>query len=493
MSEHLGKKIIAGSIWSILNRFALRSIGFINTIILARLLTPDDFGLIALSMLTVGLVVLLFNTDMGQAVLRRKEVNNALLNTAWTLRVIAGISLSVIIFLLAPVSAAYFNDSRILPVMQLIAFQPFIESLNNIGFVLYEKNLEFKKSFFRTLISKGLSVCVGVGIAIWLRNYWALAIGIIAQNVITTVMSFVMHPYRPRFQLTAARELATDSYNNIAKNIAIFLKQKSDEFFIGTISGANGLGGYYMAKSVANMLTAELIQPAGSALLSGYTRIVHDPERFKSSVIKVVNAISLIAFPCSLGLSAIACQFVPVVFGSKWEPIIPYFELFCFMGGLTALQSVTGPVLTAIGKLYVISFVAWLNLICFVTMLLSIAYTKDILLITHSLFMLSAIMTVLNYIVLIGYAKIGFMRIVFALFKPAVASIAMSYCLSLLNEKFLTQVSILNLVANVVAGFLIYATLIGLAWLIRRNPDSIEGVVFKKIFRINAGFPVKSL
>jgi len=493
MSEQLGQKIIEGSIWSILNRFALRGLGFINTIILARLLTPADFGLIALSMLTVGLVVLLFNTDMGQAVLRRKEVSNALLNTAWTLRVIAGFLLSIIIFLLAPFSAAYFNDLRILPVMQLIAFQPFIESLNNIGFVLYEKNLEFKKSFFRTLISKGLSVCVGIGIAIWLRNYWALAIGIIAQNTITTVMSFVMHPYRPKFQLTAARELATDSYNNVAKNIAIFLKQKSDEFFIGTISGASGLGGYYMAKSVANMLTAELIQPAGSALLSGYSRIVHDSERFKISVIKVVNAISLIAFPCSLGLSAIACQFVPVVFGSKWEPIIPYFEIFCFMGGLTALQSVTGPVLTAIGKLYVISSIAWLNLICFVTLLVSIAYTKDILFITHSLFMLSSVMTVLNYIVLMWYTKIGIIQIFFALFKPAVASIVMAYCLSLLNENFLTQVSIINLVANIFAGFVIYVSLIGLAWLIRRKPDSIEAVFFKKIFRINDGAPVKSL
>ncbi len=230
MAKYIGGKLIKGSLWMIASRFGLRGLGFINTIILARILTPEDFGLVSLAMLSAGLIMLFSDISLESAILRRQKVSNNLIDTAWTISIIIGLVLSAIIFATAPLAAFYFNEPRIEPIMQLIAILPTLNAFNNIGFVLYSKELEFNKVFMRSLISKLLGVSASIAIAFCLKNYWALAFGMLTQSLITTVLSYLLHPYRPKFCLSAAKELRSDSINYLSKNISTFLKMKADEF-----------------------------------------------------------------------------------------------------------------------------------------------------------------------------------------------------------------------------------------------------------------------
>ena len=462
----------------------MRSIGFINTIILARLLKPEDFGLIALSMLIVGLVTIFANTGMSQAILRRKEISSSLLNTAWTMKVIIGCMLSISIILIAPIAAKYFHDPRIESLIRVMALLPLLDSLSNIGMVFYARELEFRKLFYRTFFSKILAVSVGISVAYWMQNYWALAVGMLLKSIINLLTTYILHPYRPRTSLSNLKELMPDSINSVSRNIATFLSLKADEYFIGYLAGANNLGGYYIAKSVTNMLAVELVQPIGHALLPGYTKMIGDDKRQKQAVLKVLQTITIISFATATGLVCIADNFILVVFGNQWVHITPLFIIFSLLGGINSLQSVPGPILLAKGRLRTISYYAWFNLILLILILWHLSETKNILLIAEYILYLNIFTLIINYSFLVKYVKINIIEIIESIYKPIVASLAMLYAISQIKSFWLTDLSIINLILTVIIGATIYLTTLLFLWLIKRDKNSIEYLLLAKLLKL---------
>lgn len=467
----------------IASRFGLRALGFINTIVLARLLTPEDFGLVSLCMLSVGFITLFADIGMYQAILRRTEVSSGLINTAWTLGVVIGLCLSILIFIAAPFAAAYFKDPRIIPVMQLIALQPFLDACNNIGFVLYSKDLQFNKVFIRTLLSKSLGIAASIAIAFWLRNYWALALGMILQSLITALLSYVLHPYRPRFCLSDLAELRSDWVNFAAKNIATFLKMKADEFIVGSIGGAASLGGYYVSKSVATMLTVELIQPVGGALLPGYSKMLNEPERLKAAFNKVMQTVAIFAFAFGCGMFAIASDFVALVFGNKWTHIVPLLQVFSIGGLIGALQSIVSPVLIAKGKLKAISVFMWFNLVCFLAVLWPVARHHNPYLIAKTLIVFDFFMFLICLGMVKRYLQLSLFDFIKAFTRPVLSASLMLYSIHFLHMYVKFKLPIVDLVCIVLTGALVFIFSMLITWILCGRPEGPEKMIMHKCLK----------
>jgi O-antigen/teichoic acid export membrane protein len=181
--------LVHGAAWMVAMRWTVRSIGLLNTVILARLLTPQDFGLIAMAAVVIGFLdsVLDLNTDLP--LVRNSAAGRSHYNSAWTLQVLSGSLKSALFIGIAPLLVAYYGDPRVGTIAYIIALRPFIEGFENIGQVDFRRDLRFDKEFRYWVYRRLLTFFLTIGIAFWLRNYLALAIAAPVSGAVTVVLS----------------------------------------------------------------------------------------------------------------------------------------------------------------------------------------------------------------------------------------------------------------------------------------------------------------
>jgi lipopolysaccharide exporter len=295
------------------------------------------------------------------------------------------------------------------------------------------------------------------------------------------VLSYILHPYRPRFCLSESKELRSDSSNFLSKNIATFLKMKADEFVVGSIGGAKSLGGYYVSKSVATMLTVELTQPIGNALLPGYSMMLDEPGRLKAAFIKVMQIISIFAFAFGFGLAAVSESFISIVFGYKWLHTVPFLKIFAIGGSIGALQSIVSPILIAKGKLKAISIFTWFNLTCFLVVLWPVALHGNLYLIVQTLVIFDFFMLLVCYAMIIKFVKLSISDFIKALTRPFISALLMWYSIDFFNRIGLIQHPVIALVCSVIVGALIFISSLFISWFACGRPEGAEKIIFQKL------------
>ena len=311
--------IIQGSAWMIAWRWGVRLIGLVSTIILARILTPTDFGIIAMAMVIVGLLDVLTDTNANLTLIRMKDLQRAHVDTAWTIQVMAGGLGGILTIALSPLALVLFDASwDVVLVIAFLSLRFFASALVNVGIVSFQLNLDFAKDFRFGMYEKTASFAVAIILALLLRSYWALAISIVATRCFSLGLSYWMSPYRPRFDLSRWREIWSFSAWLTILAIARFVAGKVDEFLIGNRLGSTAMGHYAVALDVSTSPTIELVQPAWRAIYPVYATVSHDEQKFKALFLQVFAVAVAVATPACFGISAVAFDFVPAVLGPQW-------------------------------------------------------------------------------------------------------------------------------------------------------------------------------
>lgn len=270
------RDMIAGSLWGVAMRWSTRGIGLVSVVILARILTPADFGIMAMFSLFAGLIEGFAEMGTGMLLLRQAEITRADCDTAWTLRIIQGVLIGAALLICAPLAVRYFSEPRLFPVIVVMALCSFIGATANIGATLVRKELDFAKDFRYGVYGKLVTFFPTLALAFMLRNYWALVAGNVAGTVAGVALSYRMHPYRPRLSLERARQYLSFSISVIGANIARFLKGKVDVLVIGGSTNAALTGSYNVASELATLATQEIVIPVWRGLFPAHRR-AHTP------------------------------------------------------------------------------------------------------------------------------------------------------------------------------------------------------------------------
>ena len=173
-------QMLKGSLWMVTMRWAVRGLGFINTIILVRLLQPSDFGVLAIATIISGFFEIFSETGQRLAIIRHPDPSREVLNSAWTVQVAICTALAAMVWLAAPLAQAFFNEPHAPSVVRLLALRAFLMGFENIGTVVFRRDLNFAREFRYNVYQRLATVAITVALAITLRNYWALAIGMVA-------------------------------------------------------------------------------------------------------------------------------------------------------------------------------------------------------------------------------------------------------------------------------------------------------------------------
>ncbi len=348
MPDSVENKMAKGAVWMVLFKLLERSLGLISTLILARLLGPADFGMVAMGLSFIFMAELLTAFGFDIALIQNQDATIEHYNTAWTGNFLFGLAITVLMVALAGTIADFYQNPGIRWVVYGLAVGPLITGCENIGVVAFRRDLNFRKEFVFQLARKVIGFAVVVPLAFLLRNYWALVIGSVVSRLAGTTMSYAMHPFRPRFMVVKARELIGFSRWLLFNNIVGFFKERSSDFFIGRMHGAAALGAYNIGYELANLPTTELAAPVGRALLPGFAKMVTSEQVIRAYA-NAIGMLAMLALPAAAGIFAVAPLLVPVVLGSKWLDTIPLLQILAFNGALLLFHSSICSVLIARG------------------------------------------------------------------------------------------------------------------------------------------------
>lgn len=340
----LTRRIATGAIWMILQRLAVRGIGLISTMILARLLIPADFGIVALATSLAALLDALFEFGFDLALIHRQTADRTHYDSAWTLSVLRGLVTAVLLLAIAVPMGALYGDARLVDVMMWLAVAALASGFQNVGIVEFRRELQFDAEFRLLVRAKIVAFLVTIALAwIW-RDYRALVAGIIAGKLTGLALSYAMHPFRPRFSLKAGRDFLHFSKWLCLDNIVTAIKTRSDTFVVGKIAGAESLGVYALAYEISNLTSTELVAPISRVLFPGFAKIAQDRQRLAWGFVESLAVIVFIAAPMAAGIAMVSDYVVMIFLGAKWAAAIPLIQILTLYG-LLSLTSANGAAL----------------------------------------------------------------------------------------------------------------------------------------------------
>lgn len=483
ISKHPTKAVspARGAVIVVAMRWTDRLIGLFSTLILARLLVPADFGVVAMASIVVGLVDTLLALGVGSALIQNRNAGREDFDTAWTLGIIQGAVVATLIWFAAPYAAESFRDPRVLDVVRVMAFTVLLGAWENIGIVAFQKNMEFGRDFRFFFFRRIAGFVVTLVAAILLRSYWAMVIGALAGRGVGVVFSYWMHDYRPRFSFKKVRELWSFSQWILVRNIGSYGLAQLDKFLVGHRTDAATVGTYSLADEVSSMPTTELLAPLGRVLFPLFVKVSHDTEQLRQAFCKALGIQTLFALPAGVGLALVAQEAVPLLLGDQWLQAIPLVQTLALISICTAMGHSSGYVLLALGQVWVQAVLAWIQLALLAVLAILAFPEVGVQGIANIRFVTTAAgMLLLAALVLKNVKSIRLMDILIHTWRPIISTGLMAIGLIFLSNQtsfgHLTQFLML-----VVAGAVVYALSVLMFWKLSGSPDGAESYLLDLI------------
>lgn len=322
-----------------------RVIGFVSTLILARLLTPADFGVVAMGTAIQSILISLTEFGFTKALIRMKRPRHEAYSTAFTLNFLTNATVALVMLLSIPVAQAWYDDSRVGQVLLILAAVSFVSGLRNLGLAKYERALNFRPFFVLALVRKLASFCFGVALALWWNDYRALLAGMLMGTVVETAATYRLTNFRPRFTFGKARELLGFSLWWLGSEVTSALGQRGQDLLVGQRLGAVTLGEYAVSLDLATMAPTEIAAPVMRAMYPGYMQMKDDVGRLYSAFVRVWGVIALLAIPSAVGVACVAGLITNVVLGPKWSGATPLIVALAAVGCVQAFSGCCWPVL----------------------------------------------------------------------------------------------------------------------------------------------------
>ena len=341
----LRHRMASGARWTISIRVVERVIGFVSTLVLARLLAPADFGVVAMGTAIQGVLSALTEFGFTKAIIRMQRPQHAHYSTAFTLNAITSALVAVALLIAIPLAQIWYDDARVAPVLATLAAMSLIGGFRNLGLARYERALDFRPFFLIALARKLSSFTIGAICALLWHDYRALLAGMLLGSVVEIAATYRLTRFRPRFTLARARELMGFSIWWLAGEMATMFGRRGQDLLVGQQLGAATLGQYAVALDLATMPTTEIVAPVMRAVFPGYMQMKDDVGRLYSAFVRVWGVIALLAIPSAVGIACIAPLMTLVVLGPKWLDAAPFMGALALIGALQALNSCYWPML----------------------------------------------------------------------------------------------------------------------------------------------------
>lgn len=475
--ETLTGRVARGAAWIMGAGLSARILGAINMIIVARLLAPGDIGLVAVAMITMQLLQGFSDIGVSQAVVKFQDADRDDLDTLFTLAVLRGLIIGLLLAGAAPFAAAFYDDPRMLGVFFGVSAFPVIMGFLNPRFFEFERDLKFSREFITTVLNRLAGVTVSITIAVMFRTYWAIILGMLTGGVVQLVLSYVLRPFAPRFSFRSLKKVFGFSSWLAGVSFLAALNNKLDVPILARIAGAGGAGFYFMGLQLSEMITGQLAAPLTRALYPGLSALQSDVERMRQAFLQGVAALGAFAMPVAFGFAFVAEDLTALLLGDKWTSVVAIIQILAPVVGLQSLFYATQSYAVALGLTRLVFF---RELIFFLVRFPIFVWAA----VNHGLrgaVIAAAILGVFHVILNLAlyarasnrpfwdpvvaarrsFAAVAFMAIYFLIFRSG---------LPMISEAPL----LLRLISDIAIGGGIYVIAHGLLWALEGRPEGVE-------------------
>ena len=347
--QTLTDRVARGAAWILGAGLAARLLGAVNTIIVARLLVPEDIGIVATAAITMQLLQGISDIGVSQAVVKFRDASRDVLNTLFTLSAVRGLFIGALLLFAAPLAADFYDDQRLYWAFMGVAAYPVLLGLLNPRFYEFERELKFSRDFIVTIATRLVGVGVSLSIAIIFRTYWAIILGMLASAVVQLVLSYMLRPHTPNFTFRSFKKVFGFSGWLAGVSFMAALNNKLDVPILSRLVVAGGTGAYFLGFQISDMVAGQIATPMTRALYPGLSEMQGDPARMRSAVLRGVEALGAFAMPAAFGIAFVASDFAYVVLGEKWGAAVPAISLLAPVIGLQSLFMATQAYAVALG------------------------------------------------------------------------------------------------------------------------------------------------
>jgi len=348
----LFSRAMSAGFWAATLRLTMRLLLIVRTVILARLLAPHDFGLMAIATLSILLVERFTESGIDSALVQRKDDIDQYLDTAWTMQILRGTIMAAFLALGAPLIAAFFDVQEAEPIIRILAVGVFLKGFTNIAVVVFIKELKFDRYFVLEMSGKGVDVIVSIAFAVVYRNVWALVFGLLAGTIARLIASYVITDYRPRIRWVWLHVKRLFGFGKwiLASNILGYTTGNIDDVLVGRVLGIEALGFYRMAYNFSQAVATEVAQVTNQVAFPTYSMLQDHKERLRAAYMGSLHVVSFIGFPLAVGTILVASDFTLGVLGDKWSPISVPLQLLAVAGLMRGLGATIGPLFQSQGR-----------------------------------------------------------------------------------------------------------------------------------------------
>jgi len=349
--EESGESLRQSLAYSAVGNLGARGISLLGFFVLARLLSPREFGIMAMVTVFTGIADLFLTMGMDTALIQNRGANERHYSTAFWINMFLGAIFAALLILGAKAIAGFYQESEIAPIIRTISVLYILNSIVIIPVAILKKRLEFKKIASIQLAATLSGLSVGIPLALNGWGVWALAANLLMNAVVEAILAFLITRWRPRL-LFGKRELAelwNYSRYLVGSNIVSYAINNVDYLLIGRLLGAKTLGVYKYAFQIATFPRQVVFGVVNRVLISFYSSLP-SKERMAGTHLKLTRVVAFIFLPFYFGLASIADHFVLTVLGKKWEEGIPFFVVLLVTFAIQILNDLNGPLYLAQGE-----------------------------------------------------------------------------------------------------------------------------------------------
>lgn len=350
--------LINATLWSSVQRFGGLAIGFVSNLILARLLSPEDFGVLGLIMVFVGISDVLVDGGLGNALIQKKEIFKEDISTVFTTNLLVSIILFLLLFFLAPTIAAYVNIDKFDFFLRVEAVMVLLKAFYVVHSSLFNREMEFKKLATISLIVNLISTIIAIVLASFRFGVWCLIIRNISLDALTLLCFYFVKriPLSICISRNSFKKLFSYGFFVASANIIESLYSNILSFILGKKFSVKDLGYYNQAHSLEQIPVYSITSILNQVFFPFLSKKQSDQKQMKDDVIRSFEVMSFFLYPLMFFLICFAEPIITLLYSEKWLPAVPFFQILCVIGFTNFMYHMNRSVLKAIGDTKLLFF-----------------------------------------------------------------------------------------------------------------------------------------
>ena len=451
----LKNKVVTGLFWTFGERIITQGISFVLSIILARILMPSEFGVLALILVFINIANVFVSTGLGEALIQKKDTDESDFSTMFYCSFVLSVFLYVILFFLAPYIAAFYNNSELTWVLRIISLILPVSSFSTIQQAYVSKKMMFKKFFLSNFCSAIVSGIIGILMAYNGYGVWSLVAQFLISSVVGTIVLFFTIKWRPKwlFSITAAKELIGFGWKLVAANLINTVYGELRGLIIGKNYSMADLAYYNRGNQFPSLIISNINTTISKVIFPALAEVNDDSSRLKNVTRRAMKITAYLTFPLMIGLMSIANSFILVLLTEKWLFAVPFLQICCVYWLFQPMQTANWQVIKALGRSDLLMNLEIIKkLIGLLLLLISMNISVYAIAISYAIFAgISMIINMIPNNKLINYSMVEQFR---DIAPPLVLSITMGGIIYTLSWLSLPESA--TLVLQILCGAIIY-------------------------------------